>query len=215
MAWPAGAYLARRVCRRPRMAARLQVTVGVLALTGTTAWRRLPGPPSSAKRRPSRPRHAGLVEDFTDSHAGQAKPPLLIRHAAAAAAQQAATLLRDVPLDLAEVAEMLGQRGVLVLCDVTLPPTAPPVGAVAFRVDRQSRTAVLAGAGVLEPWRGRELGHRLITGALTVARADGVERVLAWAEPGSPWESLLADAGFVADNGTADAGGRRHYLLLL
>jgi GNAT superfamily N-acetyltransferase len=155
------------------------------------------------------------VEDFEDAGGGRATPPLLIRHAAVAAAQQAAALLRDVPLDPGEVAELLGQRGVLVLSDVTLPPTAPPVGAVAFRVDRRSRTAELAGVGMLEPWRGQELGQRLVTGALTAARADGVERVVAWARPGSPWASLLAVAGFVADNCTADSGGRRRYLLLL
>lgn len=155
------------------------------------------------------------MESFGDSEGDLAKPPLLIRRATAAAAQQAAALLRDVPLDPGEVAELLGQHGVLVLSDVTLPRTAPPVGAVAFRVDLRSRTAELAGVGVLEPWHGQDLGHRLVTGALTAARADGVERVLAWARPGSPWASLLARAGFVADNCTADSGGRRRYLLLL
>lgn len=137
------------------------------------------------------------MEDLEDCEGGRPKPPLLIRRVTAAAAQQAAALLRDVPLNPGEVTGLLGQRGVLVLGDVTLPPTAPPVGAVAFRIDRPSRTAELIGVGLLEPWRGPELSERLVTGALTAARADGVERVLAWARPGSPWAALLAAAGFV------------------
>lgn len=145
----------------------------------------------------------------------QAKPPLLVRRAATAAGQHVATLLRDVPVDPGEVAELVRQRCVLILSDVTLPPTAPPVAAAAFRIERQARTADLIGVGVLGPWRRRGLGRRLLTSALTVLRAEGVDRVHARAHPGSAGASLLVSAGFVADNYTADSGGRIRFLLLL
>jgi ribosomal protein S18 acetylase RimI-like enzyme len=142
-------------------------------------------------------------------------PPLLIRRALPAAGQDVAALLRDVPVSPQEVAGLLRQRGVLVLSDVTLPPAAPPVAAAAFRFDRPSKTAQLVGIGVAGPVRGRGLGRRLITGALMLLRADGFERVQAWAEPGGAVAGLLASAGFTASGHPAPAAGRCHFLLLL
>ena len=126
-----------------------------------------------------------------------------------------AALLRDAPLDPHAVAELVRGGTVLMLCDVALPPAAPPVGAVAFRVDERTRTAELAGVGVASAWRGRGLGRRLVTSALTALRAAGMERVHAWARAESPAAALLAGSGFVADNGTADSAGRSRFLLSL
>lgn len=104
---------------------------------------------------------------------------------------------------------------VLVLSDLTVPPTAPPLAAVAFRLDRAAGTAQLAGIGVDGSLRRRGLGSRLLTGALTLLRADGFERVLACPAQGGAGASLLASAGFTADHGTAWADGRRSLVLLL
>ncbi len=123
-------------------------------------------------------------------------------------------MLRDVPVDPGEVAELVRQRCVLVLSDVTLPPEAPPVAAAAFRIDRV-KTADLLGVGVLESWRCQGLGRRLLTSVLTVLRAEGVDRVHARARPGSQGASLLVSAGFIGDDYTADSGGRIRFLLLL
>ena len=43
-----------------------------------------------------------------------------------------AALLRDVPVDPVEVADLIRRHWVLVLSDLTLPPTAPPVGVAAL-----------------------------------------------------------------------------------
>ncbi len=108
-------------------------------------------------------------------------------------------------------------RGVLVLCDLSLPPTAPPLAAAAFRLDRPGGTAQLAGIGVRAHLRGRGLGRRLLTGALTWLRADGFEQVHVVAAGGGAAASLLASAGFTAAAGqdTDRADGRSHLVLLL
>ena len=138
-----------------------------------------------------------------------------MRRADAAAEQHVAALLRDVPVNPAQVAELVRQRGVLVLSDVTLPPTAPPVAAAAFLIDPPARSADLIGIGVATPWRRKGAGRRLLTSALTVLRAAGVDRVHAWAHPASGGASLLVSAGFLADDYTADSDGRIRFLLLL
>jgi len=124
-------------------------------------------------------------------------------------------LLREVPVDPPEVAALMRQRAVLVLSDVTLPPSAPPVAAAAFRFDRPAKTAQLVGIGVSAPLRGRGLGRRLLTGALMLLRAEGFERVHACAVPGGAPSALLAGAGFAVDEDTAQAGGRGRFLLRL
>ena len=141
--------------------------------------------------------------------------PLLVRRADPAAEQAVAALLREVPLGPREVAGLIRQRAVLVLSDVTLPPSAPPVAAAAFRFDRPTKTAHLVGIGVAGPLRGRGRGRRLLTGALMVLRAEGFERVQAWAEPGGAAAALLASAGFTTGGDSAQAAGRRGFLLLL
>ena len=124
-------------------------------------------------------------------------------------------LLREVPVDPQEVAALTRQRAVLVLSDVTLPPSAPPVAAAAFRFDRPAKTAQLVGIGVAAPLRRRGLGRRLLTGALMLLRAEGFERVHACAAPGGAMASLLASVGFAIDEDTAQAGGRGRFLLRL
>jgi GNAT superfamily N-acetyltransferase len=146
-----------------------------------------------------------------------AAPPLLVRQADPAGERDVAALLQDVPVDPAEVADLMRDHGVLVLSDLSLPPTAPPVAAAAFRLDRAAGTAQLAAIGVRVDLRGRGLGRRLLTGALTWLRADGFEQVHAFAAGGGAGASLLASAGFTTaagqDAGRAD--GRSRLVLLL
>jgi GNAT superfamily N-acetyltransferase len=142
-------------------------------------------------------------------------PPLLVRWADPAAERYVTALLQHVPVDPAEVADLIRDRGVLVLYDLTLSPTAPPLAAAAFRLHRPSRTARLAGIGVRADLRGRGLGRRLLTGALTWLRADGFEQVCAFGAGGGAGPSLLASAGFTADHDTDRADGRSRLVLLL
>jgi GNAT superfamily N-acetyltransferase len=146
-----------------------------------------------------------------------AAPPLLVRRADPAGERDVAALLQDVPVDPGELADLMRDHSVLVLSDLTLPATAPPLAAAAFRLDRPAGTAQLAGIGVRAHLRRRGLGGRLLTGALTWLRADGFEQVHAFAAGGGAGASLLASAGFTAAVGQdADrADGRSRLVLLL
>jgi GNAT superfamily N-acetyltransferase len=124
-------------------------------------------------------------------------------------------LLRDVPVDPVEVPDLIRHHWVLVLSDLTLPPTAPPIAVAAFRLDRPAGTAQLAGIAVRSHLRRRGLGHRLLTGALTWLRAEGFERVRACAPPEGAGASLLTSIGFTADPGTPPGDGRPRLVLLL
>jgi GNAT superfamily N-acetyltransferase len=146
---------------------------------------------------------------------GPVTPPLLVRRAVPACELHVVTLLREVPVDPREVADLVRQRAVLVLSDVTLPPAAPPVAAAAFRFDRPAKTAQLAGIGVAAPLRRRGLGRRLLTGALMLLRAEGFERVHACAGPAGAAASLLVSAGFAADGDTPQADACSRFLLQL
>lgn len=109
-------------------------------------------------------------------------------------------------------------HGVLVLSDLSLPPTAPPLAAAAFRLDRAAGIAQLAGIAVRVHLRGRGLGARLLTGTLTWLRADGFEQVHAFVARGGAAASLLASAGFVAERDMAPtdpADGRSRLVLVL
>ena len=152
-----------------------------------------------------------------DSTAGcdRAAPTLLVRRAVPAGEQHVTLLLRDVPVDPPEVADLIRHHGVFVLADLTLPLSARPVAAAAFRYHRPTATAQLAGIGVLVTWRRRGLGGRLLTGALTLLRAEGVARVHASAASGSAGASLLASAGFTADGEAARSDGRSRCVLVL
>jgi GNAT superfamily N-acetyltransferase len=141
-------------------------------------------------------------------------PPLLVRWADPAGQQHVVTLLHDIPLAPREVADLVRLHGVLVLSDVTLPLSAPPLAAAAFHLDRAAGAAELAGIGVAALVRRQGLGRRLLTGALTLLRAEGFERVQAWAGPGAG-TSLLASAGFTIAGGAAQSGGRSRFVLLL
>ena len=138
-----------------------------------------------------------------------------MRRADPACEQDVVLLLREVPVAPREVADLVRRRAVLVLSDVTLSPSAPPVAAAAFRFDLPAKTAQLLGIGVSAPLRGRGLGRRLLTGALMLLRAEGFERVHACAVPGGAPSALLAGAGFAVDEDTAQAGGRGRFLLRL
>jgi ribosomal protein S18 acetylase RimI-like enzyme len=154
----------------------------------------------------------------TTADCDPAAPPLLVRRAALAAERDVAELLRDVPVDPVELADLMRRHWVLVLSDLTLPPTAPPIAVAAFRLDQPTATAQLAGIAVRSHLRRRGLGHRLLTGALTSLRAKGFERVRAFAPPDGVAASLLASAGFIDDcapDPTAPAAGRGRLILLL
>jgi ribosomal protein S18 acetylase RimI-like enzyme len=141
--------------------------------------------------------------------------PLLVRRAPPTATEHVAALLRDVPVDPQEVADLVRIGTVLVLSDITLPPWTPPVAAAAFRFDPQGRTAELAGIGVLPALRRRGWGRRLLTGALTVLRAEGFERVHVSERPGGAGAALLAAAGFAMDGNVAEVDGPSRFVLLL
>jgi GNAT superfamily N-acetyltransferase len=142
-------------------------------------------------------------------------PLLLVRRAVVAGERDVAALLREVPLDSVEVADLMRHHRVLVLSDLTLPSAAPPVAAAAFRLLRPAGTAQLAGIGVVVHLRRRGLARRLLTSALMLLRAEGFERVQACSAPGEAGSSLLVSIGFTADHGTARADGRTRLVLLL
>jgi ribosomal protein S18 acetylase RimI-like enzyme len=152
-----------------------------------------------------------------DTTAGRfpAAATLLVRRAVLASEQDVAALLRDVPVDPQVVAGLIRQRGVFVLADLTLPLSARPVAAAAVRYERAAGTAQLAGIGVLASLRRRGLGRRLLTGVLTLLRAEGVERVYACAGSLSAGASLLASAGFASDRSAAQPGSRSRFALVL
>jgi GNAT superfamily N-acetyltransferase len=141
--------------------------------------------------------------------------PLLVRWASPDAEHAVAAVLRDAGADLAEVAGLVRRRGVVVLSDLTLPPAAPLLAAAAFRIDRPARSAQLIAIGVPEPRRRQGRGRRLLSGALPLLRAEGVDRVQAWADPGSAGASLLVAAGFTTGRYTAHEGGSSRLWLLL
>jgi len=58
---------------------------------------------------------------------GPVTPLLLARRAAAAAERDVVALLREVPLDAVEVADLMRHHRVFVLSDLTLPEAAPPI----------------------------------------------------------------------------------------
>ena len=152
-----------------------------------------------------------------DSTTGRyrAAPAVLVRRAVLAGEQYVAALLREVPVDPPEMADLIRHHGVFVLADLTLPLSAPPVAAAAFRYHRPTATAQVAGVGVLVTLRRRGPGCRLLSGALTLLRAEGVARVHASAASGSAGASLLASAGFTADGEAARSDGRSRFVLVL
>jgi hypothetical protein len=151
-----------------------------------------------------------------DSTAGcdRAAPTLLVRRAVPAGEQHVTLLLRDVPVDPPEVADLIRHHGVFVLADLTLPLSERPVAAAAFRYHRQTASAQLAGIGVPVTLRRRGLGGRLLTGALTLLRAEGFVLVHASAASGGAGASLLASAGFAGGNAVRADGYRRFVLVL-
>lgn len=173
--------------------------------------RRPTGGQARTKAEPSRSGEAGGVNlhDFGPA------PPLLVRRPPEAAQPLVTALLRDAGADSAETAGLLGQRSVLVLSDLTLPPSAPPMAAAAFRIDPESGVADLIAIAVQEPWRRRGLGRRLLSATLTLLRAEGVDRVRALARSGSPGALLLVSAGFAVSTYTSATGGWSQFQLLL
>jgi len=162
---------------------------------------------------PSRRGDPGQVDNTVGRD--PAVPMLLMRRAVLADAQGAASLLHDVPVSPGRVADLIRQRGVFILADLTLPLSARPVAAAVVCYDRAAGTAQLVGIGVLASVRRRGLGRRLLTGVLMFLRAEGFERVYACADFFSAGASLLASAGFADDGSAAQPAGRRRFALML
>jgi ribosomal protein S18 acetylase RimI-like enzyme len=142
-------------------------------------------------------------------------PPLLVRRAVPAGERDVAVLLGELPLSPAEVTELMWRHRVFVLSDLTRPPTAPPLAAAAFRLNRPAGAARLAGIGVAVHARQRGLGQRMLSGALMRLRAEGFERVHACAAPGGAVASLLALAGFTTDHRAIRADDCIQFVLFL
>jgi GNAT superfamily N-acetyltransferase len=136
-------------------------------------------------------------------------------HVPSSGGQDVAALLYDVPVDPLQVADLIRDRGVFVLGDLTLPPAAPPLAVAAFRLHRPAGTAQLAGIGVRLHLRRPGVGRRLLISALTWLRADGSEQVQACAARGGAAVPLLRSAGFTADHAAARADGRSRLVPLL
>ena len=146
---------------------------------------------------------------------GPVTPLLLARRAVAAAERDVVALLREVPLDAVEVADLMRHHRVFVLSDLTLPEAAAPIAAAAFRLHGAAGTVRLAGIAVDVRLRRRGLAGRLLTSSLTLLRAEGFERVQAHAAPGGAGTSLLASIGFTVDHGAARVDGRTCLVLPL
>jgi ribosomal protein S18 acetylase RimI-like enzyme len=140
---------------------------------------------------------------------------MLVRQAVLADDQEVVSLLRDVPVHPRKVADLIRQRGVFIIADLTLPLSARPVAAAAVRYDRAAGTAQLVGIGVRASLRRRGLGRRLLTGLLTFLRAEGFERVDACAGALSAGASLLASSGFADDGSAAQPADCRWFALML
>ncbi len=140
--------------------------------------------------------------------------PLLVRRADAAGEQHVAALLRPVLADRAELAGLVRQRGVFVLSDLTLPSSAPPVAAAAFRLDPVARTAQLTGIAVRLSLRRTGLGRRLLTSTLMLLWADGYQEVYARNMLCGADVPLLRSLGFTAERGGAEEDGGASRLIL-
>ena len=96
----------------------------------------------------------------------------------------------------AELARLAADGGLLVLGDIALPLSIPPVAAVAFEFDRAARTAHLVSVGVVTRQRRHGLGRRLFEGATMLLRAEGIERVEARPGLTTAPSPFLAAIGF-------------------
>jgi hypothetical protein len=94
-----------------------------------------------------------------------------------------------------ELERLAATGGVLVLADLAASPSTAPLAAVAFDEDRASRRARLAffSASPL-------FAPRLLEGAFTLLRSDGIELVEAGA--GEPYSGLLERFGFRGGRGS-------------
>lgn len=124
--------------------------------------------------------------------------PLLVRRPPESALNHVQALLRDTGVAAETVLAGVRAGSVLVLADVTLPPAAPPLAAVALRCHDDE--AELEAVGVVRVLRRRGLGRRLLTGTLTLLRSQGIRRVTAVSDIGTPTAALLADVGFSLDS---------------
>lgn len=82
----------------------------------------------------------------------------------------------------------------MVLGDAALPPSAPPLAAIAVTVDLVGGGAEILAAGVVSTLRRRGLGRRLFDGTAMLLRSEGIQAVQAKAEPetlGAVWLGAL------------------------
>jgi GNAT superfamily N-acetyltransferase len=88
------------------------------------------------------------------------------------------------------------------LGDAALPPSAPPLAALALVLDRATFNAHLVAAGVVSTLRRRGLGRRLFEGAAMLLRSEGIQTVHTVSEVDTAGWMWLAALGFAADDGT-------------
>jgi N-acetylglutamate synthase-like GNAT family acetyltransferase len=123
---------------------------------------------------------------------------LLVRRATGEVIDPVRRLLLS-QLQAGELDRLAAGRQVLVLADVASAPDAAPLGAVAFDVDTGRRVARLRAIAVTGPLRHRGLGRRLLEGALTLLRSEGLEAVEAEVTAPADAEFLTA-VGFEPGN---------------
>jgi hypothetical protein len=88
-----------------------------------------------------------------------------------------------------ELERLAALGGLFVLTDLAAAPPAAPIAAAAFDIDGGSRRARLVFFSAELP-----LAQRLLDGALTLLRSDGVE--LVESDAGEPYDLLLEGLGF-------------------
>ena len=131
---------------------------------------------------------------------------LLVRRAAADHLGGVAPLLAGSGLTAGELTNIAHAGGVVVLADVALPPTSPPLAAAVIQLDPDRRVGRLVAVGVAAQLRGRGLGRRLFAGLVMLLRSEGIERVDAHASPASQVAMFLTAVGFTTNHATLPSG---------
>jgi hypothetical protein len=91
--------------------------------------------------------------------------------------------------DREELERLAAMGGLFVLADLAAAPSSAPIAAAAFDVDRGSRRARLVFFSAEPPY-----AQRLLDGALTLLRSDGME--LVEANAGETYDVFLKRLGF-------------------
>jgi GNAT superfamily N-acetyltransferase len=138
-----------------------------------------------------------LVDVFsTPPSDGATASTLLARWAGPDSVDLLVPLLAGHGLSGGELRRLVAGGGVLVLCDVALPPSSPPLAVAAFDLDRRHPGACLRAVSVDRCSRRRGLGRRLLDSAMMLLRSQGFEEVEAAPPMGSDAARFLEAVGF-------------------